>query len=85
MGWLFRFVLSVDNITFGLVYHAWSSSVAIEAVEQLVSSALLALYGLLLSAAVVRAVRKMQQNRVVTAGLAGAALSLAAPLLLAVG
>ena len=83
--WALPFVLTIDNITYGLIDHAWSSSVAVQAIEQLVSSALLALIGLVLSAAVVRAVPKLQQSRVVVAGCAGAALIVAAPILLAVG
>jgi hypothetical protein len=77
--------LTIDNITYGLIDHAWSSSVAVQATEQLVSSALLALIGLVLSGAVVSAVPKLQQSRVVAAGCAGVALIVAAPLLLAIG
>jgi hypothetical protein len=84
--WALPFVLTIDNITYGLIDHAWSSSVAVQAIEQLVSSALLALVGLLLSAAVVRAIPGMRQRSAVfTAGFAGAALIVAAPILLAVG
>jgi hypothetical protein len=83
--WALPFVLSIDNITFGLIDHAWSSSVAVQAIEQLVSSALLAGIGLVLSAAVMRAIPKMQRSGVLTAGFAGAALIVAAPVLLAVG
>jgi hypothetical protein len=60
--------------------------VAIPVIEQVVSSALLALLGLALSAAVLRALPGAQQrSRVFTPGFAGAALIIAAPLLLAVG
>ncbi len=84
--WALPFLLTVDNITYGLIDHAWSSSVAVQAIEQLVSSSLLALIGLALSAAVLRAIPGTQQrSRVFTAGFAGAALIVAAPLLLAVG
>ena len=84
--WALPFVLSIDNITYGLIDHAWSSSVAVQAIEQLLSSALLALIGLVLGAAVLRAIPGAQQrSRVFTAGFAGAALIIAAPLLLAVG
>jgi hypothetical protein len=44
--WAIPFVLSIDNITYGLIDHAWSSSVAVQAIEQLISSSLLALIGL---------------------------------------
>ncbi|HEX3833254.1 MAG TPA: hypothetical protein VHW04_14855 [Solirubrobacteraceae bacterium] len=84
--WAPPFALSIDNITYGLIDHAWSSSVAIPAIEQVVSSALLALLGLALSAAVLRALPGAQhRSRVFTPGFAGAALIIAAPLLLAVG
>src|SRR6516225_3596026 len=49
-AWALPFVLSIDNITYGLIDHAWSSSVAVQAIEQLISSALLALIGLALGA-----------------------------------
>ena len=84
--WALPFALSIDNITYGLIDHAWSSSVAVQAIEQLVSSALLALIGLVLSAAVLPALPGPEQrSRVFMAGFAGAALIVAAPLLLAVG
>ena len=84
--WALPFVLSIDNITFGLIDHAWSSSVAIQAIEQLVSSSLLALVGLLASAAVMRAIPgSKQRSTAFAAGFAGAALIVAAPILLAVG
>ena len=54
--WALPFVLSIDNITYGLIDHAWSSSVAVQAIEQLISSSLLALVGLIASAAVLRAI-----------------------------
>jgi hypothetical protein len=50
------FVLSIDNITYGLIDHARSHSVAVQALEQLISSALLAGIGLLASAAVMRGI-----------------------------
>ena len=84
--WALPFVLSTDNITFGLLDHAWSSSVAVQAIEQLISSSLLALIGLLASAAVLRAIPATKhQSTAFAAGFAGAALIVAAPLLLAVG
>jgi hypothetical protein len=72
--WALPFALSVDNITYGLIDHAGSSSVAVQAIEQVVSSALLALIGLALSAAVLRAIPGAEQrSRVFMAGFAGAA------------
>jgi hypothetical protein len=84
--WALPFVLSIDNITFGLIDHAWSSSVAVQAIEQLISSALLALIGLVASAAVLRAIPgTKQRSTTFAAGFAGGALIVAAPLLLAFG
>jgi hypothetical protein len=84
--WALPFVLSIDNITYGLIDHAWSSSVAVQAIEQLISSSLLALIGLLASAAVIRAIPgSARRSTTFAAGFAGAALIVAAPILLAVG
>jgi hypothetical protein len=84
--WALPFVLSIDNITYGLIDHAWSSSVAVQAIEQLISSSLLALIGLLASAAVLRAIPgSRQRSTTYAAAFAGAALIIAAPLLVAVG
>jgi hypothetical protein len=84
--WALPFVLSIDNITYGLIDHAWSHSVAVQAIEQLISSALLAGVGLLASAAVMRAIPgSKQRSATFAAGFAGAALIVAAPVLLAVG
>jgi hypothetical protein len=84
--WALPFVLSIDNITYGLIDHAWSSSVAVQAIEQLISSALLAGIGLVAGVAVLRTIPGSQdRSRVFTAGFAGVALIVAAPVLLAVG
>ncbi|HYB30820.1 MAG TPA: hypothetical protein VEF89_29770 [Solirubrobacteraceae bacterium] len=84
--WALPFVLSIDNITFGLIDHAWSHSVAVQALEQLVSSALLAGIGLLASAVVMRTIPGVKhRSTAFTAGFAGAALIVTAPILLAVG
>ena len=84
--WALPVVLSIDNITYGLIDHAWSHSVAVQALEQLVSSALLAGIGLLASAAVMRAIPgTKRRSATFAAGFAGAALIVAAPVLLAVG
>jgi uncharacterized membrane protein YhaH (DUF805 family) len=84
--WALPFVLSIDNVTFGLIDHAWSNSVAVQAIEQLISSALLALVGLVASAVVLRAIPgSKQRSTAFAAGFAGAALIIAAPILLAVG
>ncbi len=84
--WAIPFVLSIDNITFGLIDHAWSSSVAAQAIEQLISSSLLALAGLLASAVVLRAIPGGKQRSATFApAFAGAACIVAAPVLLAIG
>lgn len=84
--WALPVVLSIDNITFGLIDHAWSSSVAVQAIEQLISSSLLALIGLLASAVVLRAIPgSTRRSASFAAGFAGAALINAAPVLLSVG
>lgn len=84
--WAIPFALSIDNITYGLIDHAWSSSVAVQAIEQLVSSALLALVGLLANAVVLRAIPESRRRSIAfPAAFAGAACIVAAPLLLAVG
>jgi hypothetical protein len=84
--WALPFVLSIDNITYGLIDHAWAHSVAVQAIEQLVSSALLAGIGLLASAAVMRAIPSSTKRSIAfPAAFAGAACIVAAPLLLAIG
>ncbi len=83
--WALPVVLSIDNITFGLIDHAWSSSVAVQAIEQALSSALLAGIGLYAGLALRRAIPGLQRSRVATLGFAGVALIVAAPVLLAVG
>jgi hypothetical protein len=54
--WVLPFVLSIDNITYGLIDHAWSHSVAVQAIHQLLATSLLSVVGLLASAAVMRAI-----------------------------
>lgn len=84
--WVLPFVLSIDNITYGLIDHAWSHSVAVQAIEQFLATSLLSVVGLLASAAVVRVIPGMKQRSTsFMIGFAGAALIIAAPILLAVG
>ncbi|MGH2882666.1 MAG: hypothetical protein ACRDPA_08230 [Solirubrobacteraceae bacterium] len=84
--WALPFILSIDNITYGLIDHAWSHSVAVQAMEQLVSSALLAGIGLLASAVVMRAIPgRTKESATFAFAFAGAACIVAAPVLLAVG
>jgi len=65
--WILPWVLSIDNITFGLISHAWSNNVGVQALEQTVSSALLAGVGVAISVAAVRvvprAIAAVQQRR----------------------
>lgn len=79
--WALPFALTLDNISYGLV--DGTSSVAVSFFEQLVSSALLAGAGLLVSAAVIRAVPKLNQNRGLTTGIAGVLAIVAVPVLMA--
>jgi uncharacterized membrane protein YhaH (DUF805 family) len=84
--WALPFVLSIDNITFGLIDHAWSHSVAVQAIKQLISSSGFALLGLVASAAVLRAIPgSRQRSATFAAAFAGAACIVAAPILLAIG
>lgn len=83
--WILPLVLSIDNITFGLIDHAWSSSVAVQAVEQAVSSALLGLIGLYVGLAIPRMIPALQRSRVASIGFAGGALIVAAGVELLVG
>jgi putative Mn2+ efflux pump MntP len=84
--WALPVVLSIDNIGYGLIDHAWSSSIAVQAIEQFISSSLLACIGLLAGAAVMRAIPGPKQRGITfPAAFAGAALIVAAPVLLAVG
>jgi hypothetical protein len=83
--WVLPAVLSIDNITYGLIGHAWSSSVAVQAVEQALSSALLAGVGLALSSYATRTIPALQRSRVLATGFAGGALVLAAGVELLVG
>lgn len=83
--WVLPFVLSIDNITYGLIDHAWSHSVAVQAIEQFLATSLLSVIGLLASAAVMLIPGMKERSTAVMAGVAGAALIIAAPILLAVG
>jgi hypothetical protein len=83
--WVLPVALSIDNITFGLIDGHWTTSVAGQAAEQALSSALLALIGLLVAQTVVRTVPALQRSRVASLGFAGAALILAAGVELLVG
>src|ERR1700733_6503991 len=83
--WVLPWVLSIDNITYGLIDHAWSHSVAVQAFEQAISSALLAGIGLAVSIYATRAIPALQRSRVAAMGFAGCALILAAGVELLVG
>lgn len=83
--WVLPWVLSIDNLTFGLVGDRSAGSLLSQAGQQAVSSALLGLVGLLVGAAAVRMVPALQRSRVAATGFAGAALIVAAGLELLVG
>jgi len=76
--WILPVALSIDNITFGLIDGRWTNSVAGQAAEQALSSALLAGIGLAVSVAITRSIPAVQRNRILANGLAGAALVVAA-------
>jgi hypothetical protein len=40
--WILPFVLSIDNISYGLIDHAWSHSVAVQAFQQFLATSVLA-------------------------------------------
>ena len=70
----------------GLIDHAWSHSVAVQAIEQCLATSVLSVIGLLASAAVMRVIPGMKQRSTsFMIGFAGAALIVAAPILLAIG
>ena len=83
--WLLPVALTVDNITYGLIDHSWTTSVFGQAGEMLISSTLMGLAGLALSASAVRLFPSVQRNRVLATGLSGVALLIAAPILLLAG
>ena len=60
--WVLPFVLSIDNITYGLIDHASSHSLAVQALEQFLATSLLAMVGLLASAAFARVVPGMKER-----------------------
>ena len=83
--WLLPVALSIDNITFGVIDHSWTNSVWGQAGEQALSSTLLALIGIYISVAVVRAIPAIRRSRSLTYGFAGAGLILAAGVELLIG
>jgi putative Mn2+ efflux pump MntP len=83
--WVLPIALSIDNITFGLIDHNWTTNVWGQAGEQVLSSALLAGAGLMISVAIARAIPEGRRGRVPMLGLAGVGLVLAAGVELLVG
>jgi hypothetical protein len=83
--WVLPVVLSIDNITYGLIDGHWTTNVWGQAGQQALSSALLAGIGLAISVAVTRAVPAMQRSRLLSTGIAGAGLILAAGVELLIG
>ena len=75
--WLLPWALSIDNLTYGLVGDPAASWLLGQAGQQALSSALLALVGLLVGVALARAFPVMQRGAAASA-VAGAALVLAA-------
>lgn len=88
--WILPWVLSIDNITYGLINnHPWTTNVWGQAAEQLLSSALLAGIGIAISVAVVNMIPRLKQwqaeNGLSMLGFAGGALIVAAGVELLVG
>jgi hypothetical protein len=83
--WVLPVALSIDNITFGVIDHSWTTNVWGQAGEQALSSALLAGAGLAVAAAFTRAVPALQRSRVLSVGVAGAGLIAAAGVELLIG
>jgi hypothetical protein len=83
--WALPFLLSIDNVTYGVIDARWTNSVLGQAGEQALSSAFLAFIGLSVGATVVRTIPQMERSGVLKAGFAGVALIVAAPLLVPVG
>ena len=83
--WVLPVALSIDNITFGVIDHSWTTNVWGQAGEQALASALLAGAGLAIAAAVARTVPALQRSRVLSLGLAGGGLIVAAGVELLVG
>jgi hypothetical protein len=82
--WVLPWVLSIDNITYGLVGdHA--GSILGQAGEQALSSALLAGVGLAIGIGLAQAFPAMRRHTAVANGVAGGALILASGALLLVG
>lgn len=83
--WILPLVLSIDNITYGLIDHSWTTNVWGQAAEQALSSALLAGVGLAIAALVKRSVPALQRSRMLSLGFAGAGLIAAAGVELLIG
>lgn len=85
LAWILPWVLSIDNITYGLVGGHSTNALLGQAGEQALSSALLAGLGLAVGLALARAVPAMRRRAAVTSGVAGAALIVASGVLLVAG
>jgi hypothetical protein len=87
--WALPVALSIDNITFGLIDHSWTTNAWGQAGEQLLSSALLAGIGIAISVAVVNMIPRLrrwhERNSIGMLGFAGGALIVAAGVELLVG
>ena len=83
--WILPLVLSIDNITFGLIDHSWTTNVWGQAAEQALSSALLAGLGLAIAALLKRTVPALRRSPVLSLGFAGAGLIVAAGVELLIG
>ncbi|HEY1713019.1 MAG TPA: hypothetical protein VGG07_08950 [Solirubrobacteraceae bacterium] len=83
--WLLPIALSIDNITFGVIDHSWTTSTLGQAGEQVLSSALLASVGIAISLAIVRTIPALRRSSTRMLGFAGVGLIVAAGVELLVG
>jgi hypothetical protein len=83
--WLLPIALSIDNITFGVIDHSWTTSTLGQAGEQALSSALVASVGIAISLAIVRTIPALRRSNTRMLGFAGVGLIVAAGVELLVG
>jgi len=84
LAWALPFVLTIDNITFGVV-GGHPASILAQAGEQALSSVLLAGLGLAVGLGLARALPATRRHAAVANGVAGGALIVASGVLLMVG
>jgi hypothetical protein len=83
--WVLPVVMSIDNITYGLIDNHWTTNVWGQAGEQALASVLLAGIGLALAAGFTRAIPALRRSPLAATGMAGSALIMAAGVQLLIG